>query len=351
MGFQIRIVGVFVTLETRGFHNVGEDIAYAGVHIFNGQGALVDSVHDLADEHVHTGFQQVVDGMNLLHGLAGAGPVGHHNALEAPLVTQDGGEQLAVGLGVGTVDTVVGTHDGPGVGLLHGNLEALEIELAKGAGIDAGVVVHAVGLLAVAGEVLDGYAHAVLLDTAGVGGGHLTGNDGVFGEILEVTAAERIAVQVHARSQQDVGPVFLDLVAHGGGEFLYQVGVEGRCQHGAHRETGAVESLVRAGTGGIDPEAGRAVGEDGLGDAQARDGAGGTGSTGNQDFVRAREAPYHATPAGADQQRGFFFQGHGLQDLVDVVLVQLRLCHKRDGAKSRTQHQEGFLHKRLLVNG
>ena len=350
VAFQVRIVGVLVALETRGLDNVVEHVADAQVHILDLQGAVLDAGDDFADEDVHARLQEVVDGADLLDGLAGAGPVGHHDALEAPLLAENGIQQVAVRLRVGTVDPIVGGHDGPGIGLLDGDLEALEVELAEGAWIDAGVIGHAVRLLAVAGEMLDGNAHAVGLDAAGVGGGHLAGQKGILGEILEITAAEGVPVQVHARGQEDVRPVFLHFLAHRGGEFLHQRRVPGRCQGGAHREARAVERLVRAGTGGVDAEAGRTVGEDGLRDAQARDGPGGAGGAGDQDLVGAREAADHAAPAGADQQGGLLLQGHRLQDFVDVVLVQFRLRRGRKGGEGGGQQKGDSLHRvRIMV--
>ena len=350
MAFEIRLVRVLVVLEARGLDDILEHVADAQVHILDLQRAVLDAGDDLADELVHAGLQEVVDGADLLHGLAGAGPVGHDNTVEAPFLAEDGIEKFAIGLRIRTVDAVIRGHDGPGVGFLHSNLEALEIEFAEGARVDPGVIGHAVGFLAVAGEVLHGDAHAVGLDAAGVGGGHLAGQERILGEILEVTAAEGVAVQVHAGGQQDVGAVFLHLLAHRGGEFLHQRRVPGRCQGCAHRETGAVESLVRSGTGGIDAEAGRTVGEDGLRDAEARDGPGGAGGAGHKDLVGTGEAAHHGAPAGAHQERGLFLEGHGLHDFVDVVAAQLRLGRSGDGAKGCSHQDQGFLHIGFVVD-
>ena len=189
--------------------------------------------------------------------------------------------------------------------------------------------------------MLDGNAHAVALDTPYIGGAHLAGQEGILGEILEVTAAERVAVQVLTGSQENVGAVFLHLFTHGGGEFLHQVGVEGGSQHGTYRETGAVESLVRTGTGRVDTQTGRAVGQHGVGDTQPIDGAGGTGS--------GEGTGGHGAPAATYYQRGFLFQGHGLEDIVNVVLVQFGLGHQGSSAQGSNAKHEKFLHKILKI--
>ena len=153
-------------------------------------------------------------------------------------------------------------------------------------------------------------------------------------------------MQVLTGGQENVGAVFLHFFTHGGGEFLHQVGVEGGSQHGTHRETGAVEGLVRTGTGGIDAKTGRAVGQHGVGNAQPIDGAGGTGSAGNQGGVGGGEGTGgHGAPAAAYYQRGFLFQGHGLEDIVNVVLVQFGLSHQGSSAQGSNAKHEKFLHK------
>ena len=56
----------------------------------------------------------------------------------------------------------------------------------------------------------------------------------------------------------------------------------------------------------------------------------------------------HAAPAGADEQGGLFFQGHRLEDVVDVVLAELRLRRRHDGAKKGTKNQGESFHMGVL---
>jgi hypothetical protein len=65
-------------------------------------------------------------------------PVGDDQAVEAPLATQDGGEQPGVLGGVHPVDLVVGAHHRPWLVLGDGALKAGEVDLAKRPLVDLG---------------------------------------------------------------------------------------------------------------------------------------------------------------------------------------------------------------------
>ena len=56
-------------------------------------------------------------------------------------------------------------------------------------------------------EVLHAGGHPTALEALDVGGAEPRGQEGVLGEALEVAAAERGALQVDGRSQQDLGPL------------------------------------------------------------------------------------------------------------------------------------------------
>ena len=179
--------------------------------------------------------------------------------------------------------------------------------------------------------MLGGYADALALDAVDIGGGNLSGEEGIFGEIFEVAAAEGIAVEVHAGGQQDVSAVFEDFVAHGGGDFADQVRVPGRGEDGADREAGAVVGAVRALADRVDAEAGGAVGYYGLGDAEARDGLGRTGGSGDEDVAGGgHRAGDHAAPAAADHEGGLLLEGHGGEDFVNVVFAEFGLGGAED---------------------
>ncbi len=345
VGFQVRFVGIPVALETRRTDNVFQHVTHITVEFGLRDAAILDTGDDAFDLIFHTGFHQVVAGLDGGHGPLLVAPVGHHDALETPFVTQDGGQQIVALLRKLAVELVVRRHYGPGISLADSDFEALEIEFAEGAGVDARVVLLAVHFLVVGSEVLGAHANAIALDAADVGGGRLAGEQRVFGEVLEVTAAERVAVQVLARSQEHVDTILLNFVAHGSGQLLDKRHVPGRSQDGAHGETCAVERRVGAGTGRVDTQAGGTVGHNGNGNTQARDGAGGSGGTGYQRLIGGRQRTgRHRAPATADQQRGFLFKGQCFEDLIDVVLPQLRLGEQSQRAKHGSGNQEDFFH-------
>ena len=253
-------------------------------------------------------------------------------------------------LGIGTVKLVVRRHYGPGVGLLHHDLEALERHFAKSPGVDPGVVLHAVGLLVVGRIVLGADTNSVALDAADIGRRHLAGQKRILREILEVAAAERVAVQVETRCKKYVCSVLLDFLAHSGSELFHQRCIPSRGQDRTYRESGGIKGLVSAGARRIDADAGRTVCEDGLGDAEARDGTGRAGGAGDERLVgRRHRAGDHAAPAGAYQQRGLLLKGHGLEDLVDVVLLEFRLGKDCGCAQRQSKGDKEFLHCGLSV--
>ena len=96
-------------------------------------------------------------------------------------------------------------------------------------------------------------------------------------------------MEVLAGSQENVNAVFFNFIAHGGGKLFHQFRVPCAGKYGSNRETGAVEGLAGAGTGGVDAEAGRAIGKNGVGNAKAGDCAGGAGCAGYQGGVRGCE--------------------------------------------------------------
>ena len=192
--------------------------------------------------------------------------------------------------------------------------------------------------------MLDGRAHPVRLDAADIGGGHLSGEQRVLGEILEVTSVQRVTMDVHTRSEEDVHPVLEDFIAHRLRHLLHEGDVPGTGQEGTHREAGAVKRSVRTRAGGLDAKAGGAVGQDGARNAQPVDGpcvAGGAGDFGRD---AGRDAVHDGGTGATHQQGGLFLQGHGLEDFFDVVLRKPGLRRCGEGQAQGKDGQKGFLH-------
>ena len=346
VGLEVGFVGELVLGEGRGLDDVFEEPTDVAVDVLDVEGAVLDASDDAVDLVLGAGLHQVIAGGGGFDGTRLVAPVGHHDALVAPFIAEDRGEEVLLLLGVFAVDLVVGGHHRPGLAFLDGNLEVLEVDLAQGPLADAGVVLVAVGLLVVGSVVLDGGADVVFLDAADVGGSHLAGEERVFGEILEVSAAQRVAVDVHARGEEHVHAVFVDFIAHRGRHFFHEGGVPRAGEQGPYRETGAVESLVRPDAGRADAQPRRAVRQDGAGDAQARDRAGVAGRAGHLVDGAGGDAVHHRRPRAAHHQCRFLLKGHGLEDFVDIVFPQLRrlLCQRSQRPRHRRQNHQGSLH-------
>ena len=184
-------------------------------------------------------------------------PVGHDDAVEAPLVLEHVAQQRALGHRR-AVDAVVGGHDGPGARVGDDRLERRQVQLAQRALVDAGVEREALGLGVVGDEVLDRRADALGLQAAHVGGADARGEQRVLAEALEVPAAERRAVQVDRRRQQDVDALAPALGGQQAPEALDPPFVPRRRQGGRRRDVGRGLALVPAHAA----HPGRAVGGD-----------------------------------------------------------------------------------------
>ena len=143
----------------------------------------------------------VIAGENLVGVAAVNAPVGRDGAPEAPFVAEQLGEQLIAYRGVGAVDEIVGGHNCPRIGLSDAYLEAAQINLPERTLGDSGIAFKAVRFPVVAGEVLDRCGYLLRLDAAHVGGAALSGEQGILGEIFEVSPAQGIAVNVHGRCE------------------------------------------------------------------------------------------------------------------------------------------------------
>ena len=165
--------------------------------------------------------------------------------------------------------------------------------------------------------------------------GNLTSKQGVFRVVLEVATAEGIAMEVHARTQDDIAAIFLGLIADGLTDTSHEFGVPGGSQTGTNGEGSGIVGLVGARTSGVDTHTCRAVGEYCGGDAKTGDGRGGAGSTCHEvGFAAYYGICAEEVVSTANQKFGFLLKGHGLEHFVDVCCRELRLsicCHSECG--------------------
>ena len=116
--------------------------------------------------------------------------------------------------------------------------------------------------------MLGRYASTLALYAIDVGCGNLSRQQGVFRIIFEITTTQRITVQVHARTQNDVATVFLGLVTDGLTNLGDQIRIPRRSQAATDGECRSIVGLAVARTGGVDTYTGRTVGQHGGRNAQ-----------------------------------------------------------------------------------
>ena len=127
-------------------------------------------------------------------------PVVDDEAAEAPLLAEDRGEEVVVIGAVDAIQPIVGAHHRPRL-RLDGALKGGEVDLAERGLVDARVRDHPEELLVVRREVLERRAHAQRLHAADEGGRQHARQQRVFGKVLKVAAAQRVALDVDAGAE------------------------------------------------------------------------------------------------------------------------------------------------------
>ena len=196
-----------------------------------------------------------------------AAPVGHDSTLVSPLAVEDVLEQVCILVCIDTVDPVVARHDRLGRCLLDHDFEGRKIDLAERPLVEDGVGCLAAGLLAVRSKVLDAGADAFGLDAAHIGGSHLAGKVGVFGVVLEVTAAKRAPLDADARSEKHVHILDGSFLAQSLADLFDKICIPGIserhcCREAGRRKRAADAEMVCAFCLAAEPV--RAIGEDKL---------------------------------------------------------------------------------------
>ena len=100
--------------------------------------------------------------------------------------------------------SAVGTHDRPRLRPLHDTLKGRQVHLAQCALVDDNVDIEPLGFLIIDGEMLERGADAFALNPFNPGRGQFAGKIRIFRKVFEVATAQRRALHVDTRSQQDV---------------------------------------------------------------------------------------------------------------------------------------------------
>ena len=133
-------------------------------------------------------------------------------------------------------------------------------------------------------------------------------------------------MDVESRREEDVDTIFEHLVADGLTDLFDEFGIPRRREHRTDGEVGAVIGGCVVVACRADAQAGGAVGKHDCGNAETGYRVSRAGGTGNNRPGLADDgavAAVDAGHAGADDKVGFLFEGHGVHDLVDIVLVKL----------------------------
>ena len=230
-------------------------------------------------------------------------PVGDDQAVEAPLLAQHLGQQPVVLGGVDAVDLVVGAHHRPRLGQRDHPLEGRQVDLAQRPLVDVGADPGPVGLLVVGGEVLQRGADALGLHADHERRTQLAGEPRVLGEVLEVAAAQRRALDVDTRPQEHRDVLGPGLPAERLPHLAHQVDVPRGGERRRGREAGRRHALPQgAGPLALLAQPVRAVGDHHRRDPQP---------------LHRRRVP----EVRADAQRGLLLEGQLVQQLRDVQLT------------------------------
>ena len=135
MGLGVGLVRELIAFEAWGLYDVLQHAAHVAVYILHLKTTCLHGLYDVGGLCAVAWHHQVVACRDFLlcgQVVAFTNPVGHHDALEAPLVAQHVGEQVFVALGVDPVNLVVRRHDGPRVALANHPFEPAQIDFAQG---------------------------------------------------------------------------------------------------------------------------------------------------------------------------------------------------------------------------
>ena len=136
------------------------------------------------------------------HAVVAVVHIGGHEAVEAPLAAENVVHQLGGGAAPPSAYAVEAAHGSMGVALVcrHYAAECLEIDLADSLFVCPYSDAFAMRFAVVEGKVLFIHNKSLGLDAYALAGAYRGGDKGIFGVVLEVTAAVCVAVSVGRRT-------------------------------------------------------------------------------------------------------------------------------------------------------
>ena len=132
MGLQVGLVGEFIALIAWALLDEVQGAPDTTVKVGLCQLATLHTSHNRVELFILARLQHVVASPHLDGTILATKPVGHDSSLVAPFIAEDSLDKVLALGGVGAVDVVVGSHHSPGLALLDGNLEALQVDFTEG---------------------------------------------------------------------------------------------------------------------------------------------------------------------------------------------------------------------------
>ena len=193
---------VVVVQRARTFHQC-QDVCGDAIKGVGGHLTVVDrSGEQVAIPATLAGHLQTQPGVRHVDCGTRPEPVGHHETVKTPLLTQHGGEQPMIVRTERAVEPVIGRHDPPRTAIFDGVLEGHQIQFAQGSLIDLGVDAVAFKLRIVAHKVFGGCSYATRLHTPHKSCSQTPRKDRILAERLKIASAFGGTVQVDCGSQQ-----------------------------------------------------------------------------------------------------------------------------------------------------
>ena len=246
MGLFIEIGG-FALCRLCCLQNSVQQGIHTRIQLFHGHGTVLDGCDQLpCTVQTGSGHFQVGAGSDALHVIVGSAPVSYHHAVVFPVAPEDIDQKVSALIGIGAVDLVVGSHDGLYAAFFDSDLELGQIELAQSPFIHHSVDCHTALLLGVDREVFCTGAYALALHAFDITRGDLACQIGVFGIILEIAAAERTSLHIHAGAKKDLHVLYHGLLSQGPADLLRQIHIPAGCDRCRRRNTGSGKGRIQS---------------------------------------------------------------------------------------------------------
>ena len=108
VGLEVRLVRMGILFERGGLYDVFQDTADIPVQVRFAEGAVSNGGQDALLLGRVARLHQVISGLDSFRRIRLVPPVRHHDAVEAPFIPQDAGQQVITLLGIFPMDLVIG---------------------------------------------------------------------------------------------------------------------------------------------------------------------------------------------------------------------------------------------------